>query len=79
MIAAITLMVLDPFGTGKLVLFQVTYDKVRSGSLTYVCFTLTHPFIGMARTRIVIFRDSRGFWSKINLKRVQRLTQSLTL
>jgi hypothetical protein len=28
MIAAITLKVLDPFGTGKLVLFQVTYDKV---------------------------------------------------
>jgi hypothetical protein len=29
MIAAITLRALDPFGTGKLVLFQVTYDKVR--------------------------------------------------
>jgi chloride channel 3/4/5 len=28
MIAAITLKALDPFGTGKLVLFQVTYDKV---------------------------------------------------
>lgn len=28
MIAAITLKILDPFGTGKLVLFQVTYDKV---------------------------------------------------
>ena len=28
MIAAITLKMLDPFGTGKLVLFQVTYDKV---------------------------------------------------
>ncbi|KAF8070501.1 chloride channel [Lyophyllum atratum] len=27
MIAAITLKILDPFGTGKLVLFQVTYDK----------------------------------------------------
>ncbi|KZT42536.1 clc channel [Sistotremastrum suecicum HHB10207 ss-3] len=27
MIAAVTLKVLDPFGTGKLVLFQVTYDK----------------------------------------------------
>ncbi|KAF8630644.1 hypothetical protein AX15_002795 [Amanita polypyramis BW_CC] len=26
-IAAITLKILDPFGTGKLVLFQVTYDK----------------------------------------------------
>jgi hypothetical protein len=29
MIAAITLRFLDPFGTGKLVLFQVTYDKAR--------------------------------------------------
>jgi hypothetical protein len=28
MIAAMTLKFLDPFGTGKLVLFQVTYDKV---------------------------------------------------
>lgn len=28
MIAAMTLRFLDPFGTGKLVLFQVTYDKV---------------------------------------------------
>lgn len=28
MIAAVTLKFLDPFGTGKLVLFQVTYDKV---------------------------------------------------
>jgi chloride channel 3/4/5 len=28
MIAAMTLRFLDPFGTGKLVLFQVHYDKV---------------------------------------------------
>ena len=28
MIAAGTLKFLNPFGTGKLVLFQVTYDKV---------------------------------------------------
>jgi len=28
MIAAITMKFLDPFGTGKLVLFQVTYHKV---------------------------------------------------
>jgi len=28
MIAVMTLKFLDPFGTGKLVLFQVTYDKV---------------------------------------------------
>ncbi|KAJ3575087.1 hypothetical protein NP233_g1329 [Leucocoprinus birnbaumii] len=27
MVAAITLKMLDPFGTGKIVLFQVTYDK----------------------------------------------------
>ena len=27
-IAAITLRALDPFGTGKVVLFQVAYDKV---------------------------------------------------
>lgn len=33
MIAAITLRALDPFGTGKLVLFQVTYDKVSHFSL----------------------------------------------
>ena len=30
MIAAITLRFLDPFGTGKVVLFQVTYDKAGS-------------------------------------------------
>jgi hypothetical protein len=29
MIAAVTLRFLDPFGTGKIVLFQVTYDRVR--------------------------------------------------
>jgi hypothetical protein len=34
MIAAITLKFLDPFGTGKLVLFQVTYDKVRANKLS---------------------------------------------
>lgn len=34
MIAAITLKVLDPFGTGKIVLFQVTYDKVSIFKLT---------------------------------------------
>jgi hypothetical protein len=33
MIAAMTLRFLDPFGTGKLVLFQVTYDRVRVGPL----------------------------------------------
>lgn len=34
MIAAITLRLLDPFGTGKLVLFQVTYDKVSAPFFT---------------------------------------------
>lgn len=34
MIAAITLKMLDPFGTGKLVLFQVTYDKVCTSRMT---------------------------------------------
>ena len=29
MVAAVTLRFLDPFGSGKLVPFQVTYDKVR--------------------------------------------------
>lgn len=28
MVATMTLKLLDPFGSGKLVLFQVTYDKV---------------------------------------------------
>lgn len=28
MVAAMTLKFLDPFGSGKLVLFQVTYDRV---------------------------------------------------
>jgi len=37
MIAAITLKILDPFGTGKLVLFQVTYDKVIFGSIYANC------------------------------------------
>ena len=43
MIAAMTLKFLDPFGTGKLVLFQVTYDKVRTHALAYVCPHLLHP------------------------------------
>ena len=43
MIAAITLRVLDPFGTGKLVLFQVTYDKVctRVPHLSYPSILIT--------------------------------------
>lgn len=35
MIAAITLRFLDPFGTGKLVLFQVTYDRASHLSMTH--------------------------------------------
>jgi chloride channel 3/4/5 len=38
MIAAGTLRFLDPFGTGKLVLFQVTYDKV-SATITLPLFS----------------------------------------
>jgi chloride channel 3/4/5 len=42
MIAAITLKMLDPFGTGKLVLFQVTYDKVRQiRMLSFLIFQYT--------------------------------------
>lgn len=42
MIAAITLRFLDPFGTGKLVLFQVTYVKVYH--LTFASsISLSHP------------------------------------
>lgn len=36
MIAAATLRFLDPFGTGKLVLFQVTYDKVSAFKIVKV-------------------------------------------
>ena len=39
MIAAMTLRFLDPFGTGKLVLFQVTYNMVRES----YCSTLWPP------------------------------------
>lgn len=34
MVAAMTLKFLDPFGSGKLVLFQVTYDRVGSSYFT---------------------------------------------
>lgn len=45
MIAAMTLKFLDPFGTGKLVLFQVTYDKVSTGVrvLVNACLYLSYP------------------------------------
>jgi len=45
MIAAITLRLLDPFGTGKLVLFQVTYDKVG----------MVHEYISFLRTGLRIY------------------------
>jgi chloride channel 3/4/5 len=44
MIAAGTLRFLDPFGTGKLVLFQVTYDKV-SHSPHSTTLLPNNPFI----------------------------------
>lgn len=48
MIAATTLRFLDPFGTGKLVLFQVTYDKVRPNTLRkWDCVTDRVYRIGM--------------------------------
>ena len=68
MIAAMTLRFLDPFGTGKLVLFQVTYDKVCVSSLSYASLVLTRRSIGLACTRIVVFRDSRGLRGEISLK-----------
>ena len=41
MIAAVTLKFLDPFGTGKLVLFQVTYDKVSFVPCKYLPLQVT--------------------------------------
>lgn len=79
MIAAISLRFLDPFGTGKLVLFQVTYDKVCASFLANACSTFAHRSIGLARTGIVVFRDSRGLRSKINLECVRRSVCSYTL
>ena len=65
MIAAMTLRFLDPFGTGKLVLFQVTYDKVCTRVRIYRILRCSSP-PGLACTRIIIFLDSRGLWRKIN-------------
>jgi len=47
MIAAITLRFLNPFGTGKLVLFQVTYDKVCR--IRNIRLVNRSPFKGLAR------------------------------
>ena len=41
MIAAMTLKLLDPFGSGKIVLFQVTYDRVSLRSSDLLEFDLT--------------------------------------
>ena len=46
MVAAMTLRFLDPFGSGKLVLFQVTYDKVDLPDFVPVVI-LTYVRIGM--------------------------------
>ena len=48
MIAAVTLRFLDPFGTGKLVLFQVTYDKVAGTSSSHAS-TILLKMTGLAR------------------------------
>jgi len=45
MVAAITLKILDPFGTGKVVLFQVTYDKVSFLEHSKRQYTEFIPFI----------------------------------
>ncbi|KAI9450294.1 chloride channel [Lactarius psammicola] len=47
MVAAVTLRFLDPFGTGKLVLFQVTYDKVDWHAFELVPFLLLGVFGGV--------------------------------
>lgn len=60
MIAAITLRFLDPFGTGKLVLFQVTYDKA-SGT-KYILCTITYYSTGLARIRAHFLPLVRCLW-----------------
>lgn len=47
MVAAMTLKFLDPFGSGKLVLLQVTYDKVSIFPLFDMLMLIPHPRIGM--------------------------------
>jgi hypothetical protein len=62
MIAAITLKMLDPFGTGKLVLFQVTYDKVGIILVIYHGYSLTAASTGLARVRIDGLSFTWGLW-----------------
>ena len=78
MIAAITLRFLDPFGTGKLVLFQVTYDKVALGSDMHM-LPLTDRSTGLACARAVIFLDSGCIWCKLNQTCVRHLALTLEL
>ena len=69
MIAAITLKMLDPFGTGKLVLFQVTYDKVgfiTSTNLTPILTTSS----GLACLGTPAFRHSWDFWCMLHVSAV---------
>ena len=49
MIAAMTLTALDPFGTSKLVLFQVTYNKVRIPNLSSGMGVMLYIHLGLAR------------------------------
>lgn len=61
MIAAITLKMLDPFGTGKLVLFQVTYDRVISSSY-HDFYQLIFVRSGLACIRAVSICPSGRVW-----------------
>jgi len=58
MIAAMTLGFLDPFGTGKLVLFQVTYDKVRLLDLGIELIYNYDTTSGLARLRTDLLFNS---------------------
>ncbi len=60
MIAAITLRLLNPFGTGKLVLFQVTYDKVRLAEVASLDDSEASNSLGLARPRAAFLSHS---WS----------------
>ncbi|KAF8806391.1 clc channel [Phlegmacium glaucopus] len=60
MIAAITLKLLDPFGTGKIVLFQVTYDKDWH-AYELLPFILLGVFGGLYGA---YFSKSNHYWSK---------------
>lgn len=58
MIAAASLRFLDPFGTGKLVLFQVTYDKVSLSIPSLAHQALMRTRVGLARIRAGSFHAS---------------------